>query len=133
MKTNYAFHVLQLQHAEELEYCRLIREAIRRHISPDVLKSYTLDFWTKRLQQDFREEETKLLPMLKSYESACSYHNLVRLDHELIQRVMEHIVQDGSEVRVYALLAELVEQHARYEEEVILPRLNADYTLMQAV
>ncbi|KAA9038023.1 hemerythrin domain-containing protein [Ginsengibacter hankyongi] len=115
-------HMLKLskEHHSGLLFCWKIRQGLKRGVTTERIIKYTQYFWSHHLDEHFREEETILFSPLKD---------------ELVQRAIEHHKQikhtlgalQGSSAddakQKLAQLANLVDDHIRYEERKLFPHL----------
>jgi hemerythrin-like domain-containing protein len=115
-------HIVKLSrdHHASLLFCWKLRQGIKYHISRERLIKYVQYFWQHHFSIHFREEEEFLFAPLKDeiVQKAMEDHQKIKA---FIGQISFHRTE-GSE-NVFLELAEMVNDHVRYEERVLFPHL----------
>jgi iron-sulfur cluster repair protein YtfE (RIC family) len=119
MQRAEALQPLSKQHKTALMTCLLIRKGIRRQASISVMTDFLLKCWEKELSPHFVEEEKHLLPLLRQFSQGKAYAETIQRDHDLIRNCMVHLQQEAVSDRLLPDIANLLEQHIRYEERIV--------------
>jgi len=120
IKRNENIVKLSRDHHASLLFCWKIRQGIKYHASPHRIIQYVRYFWNQHFSAHFKEEEEFLFPPLKD-----DFVQKAIDDHQKIKTFIEQITVEGLENEEENLseLAEMVEQHVRYEERILFPHL----------
>jgi hemerythrin-like domain-containing protein len=115
-------HIVKLSrdHHASLLFCWKIRQGIKYHVEPDRIIQYVRYFWEHHFSIHFKEEEEFLFAPLKDEVVQKAID-----DHEKIKIFIDQITVEGmeSEDDILLELAEMVDQHVRYEERILFPHL----------
>ncbi len=114
---------LSRQHKSALMTCLLIRKGVSKQAPVAVMTEFLLQCWNKELKDHFGQEETQLLPLLKTTPEGTAYAAAILRDHELWRTAMTHLEQANITHRLLGDLADQLEQHVRYEERIVFPYL----------
>lgn len=110
---------LSRDHHNGLLFSWKLREGIKQHLPASRMRPYVTYFWREHLLEHFREEEDLLFHKLDDplCEEALAQHAALRGQFE---SVLES--QDESTTE-YGVLADLLQQHIRFEERELFPYL----------
>jgi len=116
-------HIVKLSqdHHASLMFCWKIRQGIKYHAAIERMVKYVQYFWEHHFSEHFKEEEEFLFAPLKNdaaVEKAID-------DHQKIKTFVNEITFPGTEDQEDILLelADMVEEHVRYEERILFPHL----------
>jgi iron-sulfur cluster repair protein YtfE (RIC family) len=123
LKRNENFVKLSKDHHAGLLFCWKIRQGVKYHIEPDRLVKYVKYFWNHHFASHFKEEEQYLFTQLKDEEVQKALD-----DHQKIKIFVDKIAVSGmeNEDNVLLELADLVDDHIRYEERILFPHLQEE-------
>jgi iron-sulfur cluster repair protein YtfE (RIC family) len=110
---------LSRQHKAALMTCLLIRKGVSRQAPVAVMTDFFLHSWEKEIAPHMVEEENKLIPLLNQFDQGKPFAQTILRDHELIRNSMEHLRMENVNTRLLADLADMLEQHVRYEERIV--------------
>jgi iron-sulfur cluster repair protein YtfE (RIC family) len=116
---------LSRQHKTALMTCLLIRKGLSRQAPVAVMADFFLHSWEKEIAPHMAEEEKKLIPLLNQFEQGKPFASTILRDHDLIRNSMEHLRMENVNTRLLADLADMVEQHVRYEERIVFQSLQS--------
>ncbi len=115
-------HIVKLSrdHHASLLFCWKIRQGIKYHVALERLIKYIQYFWQHHFSIHFKEEEQFLFAPIKD--------EVVRKaidEHQKIETFIENISLPGTENQKERMLeiAEMVNDHVRYEERILFPHL----------
>lgn len=112
---------LSKDHHSGLLFCWKIKEGLKRDIALNRIKKYINFFWEQHLKEHFTEEETLLFDYAD--DVLCRQ---ARAEHlmfgDLLNRLNYH---ENAAKEEYALFAELLIKHIRFEERILFPHLEA--------
>lgn len=94
------------------------------------IQKYVAHFWLQHMQAHFREEEEILFAPLGDslVQKAIDEHRQISKQIEAL------LAASGAEIAVHALaLADLVDEHVRYEERTLFPHLEQALSTEQLV
>ena len=114
-------HIVKLSkdHHFTLLFCWKIRNGLKFEADPSRIKKYIQYFWEQHMQPHFREEETILFAPVKDepVQKALKEHaDIAQQINEL--NVEEHVSPDR-----LSKLADMVDNHVRYEERELFPHM----------
>lgn len=96
-----------------------IKEGIKRNVDPQRLKNYVNFFFQGHLNVHFRDEEVLLFDRFE--EAVCIQ---AKKEHQQLLKQVEKINNAGSvDLDLYLQLTKILNNHIRYEEGVVFPRL----------
>ena len=115
-------HIMKLskEHHSGLLFCWKIRQGLKREVAAERIIKYTQYFWSHHLKEHFHEEETILFAPLKD---ECVQKAIE--DHQQIKCALDILRESSTEDVKQKLkqLANLVDDHIRYEERKLFPHL----------
>jgi len=112
------------EHKEGVLFAERTREGLKNHISPEKLAAYTRWFWKNHIRPHFFQEEKILLPLI---ESSNPLTIKLKHDHHEILDLMISIDRDVDSFSL-STLADFIERHIRWEENVFFPFLIANHS-----
>lgn len=120
-------HIVKLSrdHHASLLFCWKLRQGIKRHASIQQMVKYVQYFLNHHLTPHFKEEEEILFAPLKDKKVTKAIN-----DHIKIKKSVDEIIFSGSENQINQLsaLADMVDEHVRYEERILFPHLEKELT-----
>ncbi|MES2418535.1 MAG: hemerythrin domain-containing protein [Bacteroidota bacterium] len=119
MKRNENIQPLSRDHHFGLLFCWKIRKGLANQTELERINKYVNYFWQSNLQQHFLEEETILFNKLN--DKLCDDGRKEHL--EIALQIAKVNNQKNQEPQAYADLADLVDQHIRFEERILFPHL----------
>jgi len=124
MKRNINLQELSKDHHHGLLFAWKIRQGLKNQASFFRIKDYILYFFNNSLLSHFKEEETVILPFLADENDL---KQKVIKDHRSLEAMVSKIsVREEAEDLLQ--LAELLEQHIRFEERSLFPFLQQQLT-----
>ena len=125
IKRNENIAKLSRDHHASLLFCFKIRQGIKKDVSTERMVRYVQYFEKQHFIPHFTEEENFLFAPLKDVKIQKAMD-----DHVHILRVAKEISFSGIENQQKELgeLADLVDDHVRYEERVLFPYLEERLT-----
>ena len=120
IKRNINILKLSKEHHFSLLFCWKIRQGLKREVAKERIVKYAQYFRDHHLDAHFREEETILFAPLKDrwVQKAIEDHKQIR--HQLEE--LAGIIEDNAYQQL-TKLANLVDDHVRYEERELFPHL----------
>lgn len=118
MKRNENIVPLSRDHHNGLLFSWKIRQGIKKNIGKERIRKYVHYFWKDHLEKHFEEEETILFNKVQHELSEKAY-----ADHTQIKSLIEEITKEDVPFEKYASLADILEQHIRFEERTLFPFL----------
>ncbi|MGI8635873.1 MAG: hemerythrin domain-containing protein [Segetibacter sp.] len=122
-------HIVSLSkdHHTTLLFCWKIRTGLKHEVAVDRMVSYVQYFWQQHLLPHFVEEETILfLPV----QDDMVHRALI--EHRKIRGNIKVLHNAGEDTKIQlAALANLVDDHVRYEERELFPHLEQILTNAQ--
>ncbi|HEY0354719.1 MAG TPA: hemerythrin domain-containing protein [Flavisolibacter sp.] len=106
---------LSKDHHEGLLLVWKIRQGLRNQTEKQLIADYIKWFWKKDLEEHFREEEEILAPYLKGNDMIKRMFD----EHAVIQSLINS--NDLSDEKQLNRLADLVNDHIRFEERELFP------------
>ena len=122
MKRHEGIQVLSRDHHTGLLFGWKIKQGIARQVSPGKMQPYVKYFWNNHLKSHFEEEETLLFPLLKSdiVKQAITEHKQIR---QLAEEIIGAVTPGLPPLQT---LADMLEQHIRFEERVVFPLMEKE-------
>jgi iron-sulfur cluster repair protein YtfE (RIC family) len=110
---------LSKEHVDGLNFASRIRKGLHLHVKLERLREYTLWYWTEHIRPHFFQEEKMLMPWLPAGHALLTR---VKDEHHYIRELVLAIDEEA-ENRTLALLADLIEDHIEFEENILFPYL----------
>jgi hemerythrin-like domain-containing protein len=128
IKRNEYIKKLSKDHHSGLLFCWKIRQGLKHEVPIERIKKYAGYFWSNHLAKHFNEEEVILFSPLKD--------ELVQRaidDHKQIKHQLDELLDDSTDDAKKGLvrLANLIDDHIRYEERKLFPHLEEVLTEKQ--
>lgn len=128
IKRNENIVKLSKDHHASLMFCWKLRQGIKHHTDEKRLVAYVDYFWNHHFSEHFREEEEILFAPLQD--------ELIKkaiADHRQVQAFIKTLNDPGisNPYATLAALANLVDEHVRYEERVLFPHLEKELSERQ--
>ena len=125
LKRNENIIKLSRDHHASLLFCWKLRQGVKYHASVERMIKYVKYFWDHHFSQHFREEEEFLFAPLKDKVVQKAID-----DHEKVKSFISELSFSGSEIQNNKLsqLADMVDDHVRYEERILFPHLETELT-----
>ena len=119
-KRNEQIKRLSREHHFSLLFCWKIRKGLKNEVPDCRICQYVQYFWKQNLQPHFREEEKFHFFSLKDRQVQRAIN-----EHKLIKQEIEGLTNhSGRNLRKrLAALADMVDDHVRYEERILFPHL----------
>ena len=115
-------HIMKLskEHHFGLLFCWKIRQGLKHEVATERIIKYAQYFWSNHLDAHFQEEETILFSSLKDawVKKAIEDHKQIKL---ALDKLPASSTGDAKEILI--CLANLVDDHIRYEERKLFPHL----------
>ena len=120
IRRNEHIKKLSKDHHSGLLFCWKIRQGLKHEVATERIKKYTSYFWTNHLAEHFKEEEVILFSPLKDelVQKALDDHKQIK--HQL-DELLDGSTDDAK--KGLARLANLTDDHIRYEERKLFPHL----------
>ena len=120
IKRNENIVKLSRDHHASLLFCWKLRQGVKYHASKDRIFTYVQYFWDHHFSKHFKEEEEFLFAPLKDEVVQKAID-----DHQKIKIFFDQINVEGmeSEADILLELADMVDQHVRFEERILFPHL----------
>ena len=111
---------LSREHHSSLLFCWKIRQGLKNNLQPQRICEYVQYYWQQNLQPHFREEEKILFAPIKDrqVQSAINEHRQIRRQIEGLANLKKNDMQKS-----LARIADMVDDHVRYEERTLFPHL----------
>jgi hemerythrin-like domain-containing protein len=110
---------LSREHHNGLLFVWKIREGLKLNVSVSKLRSYAIWFWHQRVKPHFFQEEKILLPFMPADHPMALR---LKKEHECIREFILSIDHEA-EAETFIQLADLVDEHIRFEERELYPYL----------
>lgn len=125
MKRNENIVKLSRDHHASLLFCWKLRQGVKRHAAWEKMIKYVNYFWDHHFAVHFKEEEKILFAPLKDEVVQKAVD-----DHRKIKRLIDNLNSSSPENRQDELsrLADVVDEHVRYEERILFPHLESALT-----
>ena len=121
MKRDSALQPLSHQHHNALTGCLLIKKGVQKKADKKILKDFVQRLYKDDLLQHLDAEEKFVFPMLDRIDA--HYRSIAQADHERIRVLGERVNVHEDGYALYSAIANLVEQHIRFEERVIFNKM----------
>jgi len=120
IKRNENIIKLSQDHHASLLFCWKLRQGVKYHAPVERMKQYVQYFWDHHFSTHFKEEEEFLFAPLNDEKVQKAID-----DHQKIKTFIDQIGFPGSEDEADVLLelADIVDDHVRYEERILFPYL----------
>ncbi len=125
MQRAVSLQPLSRQHKSALMTCLLIRKGVSKQASISVMSDFLLKCWQVEIKPHFEQEESSLIPALRTYPEGKNFADAILRDHELWRTAMTHLEQANVTHRLLGDLADQLEQHVRFEERIVFPSLES--------
>ncbi|ULQ57539.1 hemerythrin domain-containing protein [Flavihumibacter rivuli] len=125
MQRAQSLQPLSRQHKGALMACLLIKKGVSKQAPVAVMKDFLLQTWEMDIAPHMQEEEHTLIPFMKSYNDQQPLADAILRDHELLRLGFAHLRQEGVSVGLIESLANLLEQHIRFEERTVFQSLQS--------
>jgi hemerythrin-like domain-containing protein len=107
------------EHHFSLLFCWKIRQGLKADVATDRICKYVQYFWRHHLQPHFREEEDILFAQVTDSQVQRAIN-----EHKYIGARIESLTgSDKKERTALAKIADMVDEHVRFEERVLFPHL----------
>ena len=119
LKRNENLKVLSREHHYGLLFCWKIRQGLKKSIPIERMRPFVEYFWDNHLADHFKKEEQQVFNHgeNKLYAKAED-------DHQLIKNSIKDIIANSVVAEAdLASLADIVEQHIRFEERSLFPSI----------
>lgn len=121
-------HLIQLSkdHHFTLLFSWKIRQGLMNDVDAVRLKNYVQFFWLNDMQQHFRDEEVILFAPLNDDKVRKALE-----DHKQIKGLVDTILSEADSSKILKqlpLLADMVDNHVRFEERELFPHLERNLT-----
>jgi hemerythrin-like domain-containing protein len=120
IKRNENIKKLSKDHHSGLLFCWKIRQGLKLEVEIERIKTYAGYFWINHLAAHFKEEEVILFAPLKDelVQKAID-------DHKQIKHQLDELSESSGDDAKKGLLrlANLIDDHIRYEERILFPHL----------
>jgi len=120
IKRNVNILKLSKEHHFSLLFCWKIRQGLKRETAKERIIKYAQYFWDHHLDAHFREEETILFAPLKDEWVQKAIEDHKQIKHQLDE--LPGSTEANAKQRLMQL-ANLVDDHVRYEERKLFPHL----------
>jgi hemerythrin-like domain-containing protein len=109
---------LSREHHFTLLFSWKIRQGLKNNIDTDRIIKYVDYFWQQHMREHFRQEEELLFNKIKD-----EFTMKAVADHEQIREMIQRLQVTVSKQTLLAELAEVVDDHVRFEERTLFPHL----------
>ena len=112
---------LSREHHSSLLFCWKIRQGLKNNLQPQRIFDYIQYYWQQNLQPHFREEEKILFAPIKDRQVQRAIN-----EHKQIRRQIEGLANNLAKIDIQknlARIADMVDDHVRYEERTLFPHL----------
>ena len=125
IKRNDNIVKLSRDHHGGLLFCWKLKQGIKHHAAKERMIKYVQYFWDHHFYEHFREEEQILFAPLKDKDKLVQK---AIEDHQRVKTLINEIIFSGSENQHDKLsaLANMVDEHVRYEERILFPHLEKE-------
>ncbi|MDQ6901513.1 MAG: hemerythrin domain-containing protein [Bacteroidota bacterium] len=120
IKRNKNIKKLSKDHHSGLLFCWKIRQGLKNEVAIERIKKYASYFWSNHLAPHFNEEEVILFFPLKDelVQKALDDHKQIK---DQLDKLLDESAGDAKNGLVR--LANLIDDHIRYEERKLFPHL----------
>jgi hemerythrin-like domain-containing protein len=112
---------LSRDHHFSLLFCWKIRQGLKNNLQPERICEYVQYFWQQNLQQHFREEEKILFAPIKDRQVQRAINEHKQIRHQ-IEGLADYLGKNDIQ-KSLARIADMVDDHVRYEERTLFPHL----------
>ena len=112
---------LSREHHFSLLFCWKIRQGLKNNLQPERICEYVQYFWNQNLQQHFREEEKILFAPIKDRQVKRAINEHKQIRHQ-IEDLTNNFGKNDMQKNL-ARIADMVNDHVRYEERELFPHL----------
>jgi hemerythrin superfamily protein len=128
LKRNVYIKTFSRDHHLTLLFCWKIRQGLKMNIAGERMRKYVAYFWQQHLQSHLKEEEKILYALIKDRQVEKAMN-----DHKLIREHIQPIIDDSgfTSGKALAKLADMVDEHVRYEERILFHHLEIKLTREQ--
>lgn len=127
LKRSEALQPLSRQHHNGLLFCLLLDKGIKKQASLDVLKDFSVLFFTNDLNDHFIAEEAYLHTLPFSYPVLSEGIGRMMDEHIALRKLCVSI-QANPSYELFSQLHVLLEQHIRFEERVLFNLIDTTVT-----
>jgi hemerythrin-like domain-containing protein len=127
IKRNENISKLSKDHHFTLLFCWKIRQGLKFEVEPGEIKDYIQYFWRQFMQPHFAEEETILFAQIKNAEVQRALNEHKQIAEQI--KALDNNTHNSTEQ--ISMLAEMVDNHVRYEERQLFPHLEKILTAEQ--
>ena len=120
MKRDKNLQELSRDHHHGLLLGWKIRQGLKLQVDPQLIVDYIRYFFESALSQHFEEEETQILTYLQD-DNALKFRTVN--DHRAIKSMVEALSDNEKEPAAFLKIAELLDDHIRFEERELFPYL----------
>jgi hemerythrin-like domain-containing protein len=128
MKRDKNLQELSRDHHHGLLLGWKIRQGLKLQVDPELIVQYIRYFFHSALLPHFGEEETHILTYL---EDDNTYKERTLNDHRAITSLVEALADKENEAAVFLKIAELLDDHIRFEERELFPYLQEQFSSEQ--
>lgn len=121
MKRDSALHPLSHQHHNALTGCLLIRKGVQKGADKKVLNDFTRQLFNDDILGHLDAEEKFMFPALDKLGGG--YKSILKNDHDRLRVLGERLSMQNNGYALYSAIANLLEQHIRFEERVVFNKL----------
>ena len=119
---NRSEHIKRLsqEHHFSLLFCWKVRQGLKTNVAGERIRKYVQYFWQQHLQPHFQVEEKILFAPIKNRQIQRA-----RNEHKYIRQEIEDLPNypENKERKTLAKIADMVDEHVRYEERELFPYL----------
>ena len=128
IKRNENIVKLSQDHHASLMFCWKLRQGVKYNVAVQRMIKYIQYFWEHHFSIHFKEEEEFLFASLKDDKIQKAID-----DHQKIKTFINEINITGAEspLNIILELADMVDEHVRYEERILFPHLEKALTQNQ--
>jgi hemerythrin-like domain-containing protein len=125
IKRNENIVKLSRDHHASLLFCWKLRQGIKHHTAADRILKYVQYFRTHHFAPHFKEEEELLFAPLKDEKVLKAIS-----DHKTINGLINdlNISKPNELENKLSQLADAVDEHVRYEERILFPHLETEFS-----
>ena len=109
---------LSREHHFTLLFSWKIRQGLKNSVDTARIIKYVDYFWKQHMKDHFRQEEELLFNKIKDEFTLKAI-----ADHEQIREMVQRLQVSVSKQTLLAELAEVVDDHVRFEERILFPHL----------
>ena len=119
IKRNPNIVKLSKDHHASLLFCWKLRQGVKLHVDIERMDKYVDYFWSQHFAQHFKEEEEILFAPVQDDKVLKAIE-----DHKKIKSLVDEIISRKKEdAKRLSTLADMVDDHVRYEERILFPHL----------